>query len=112
GKTFTLVDTGGIVPESEEMFDSAIRRQAMLAIDEADSIIFVVDAVDGVTPTDIDIARLLQSSHKPAILVANKCDNVDRDAHAAEFYSLGFSTVYPISAMSGRSSGDVLDAVT
>jgi len=112
GKVFTLVDTGGIVPESEEMFDSAIRRQAMLAIDEADSIIFVVDAVDGVTPTDIDIARLLQSSHKPVILVANKCDNVERDAHAAEFYSLGFSTVYPMSAMSGRASGDVLDAVT
>jgi GTP-binding protein len=112
GKVFTLVDTGGIVPESEEVFDSAIRRQAMLAIDEADSIIFGVDAVDGVTPTDIDIARLLQSSHKPVVLVANKCDNVERDAHAAEFYSLGFDMVYPMSAMSGRSGGDVLDAVT
>ncbi len=112
GKVFTLIDTGGIVTASHELFDKAIREQAMMAIEEADSIVFVVDAVDGVTPMDVEISRILQSSHKPITLVVNKCDNVERDAHAAEFYSLGFSEIYPISAMSGRSTGDFLDVIT
>ncbi len=112
GKRFTLVDTGGIVPLSHELFDKAIREQAMLAIEEADTILFVVDAVDGISPMDVEIARILQSSHKPIVVVANKCDHVDRDAHAAEFYSLGFDEIFPISAMSGRSTGDFLDRIT
>ncbi len=112
GKPFTIIDTGGIIPESEELFERAIREQALLAIAEADAIVFVVDAVDGITPTDLDIARILKGSPKPVTLVVNKCDNPERDAHAAEFYSLGFDNLFAISAMSGRSNGDFLDQIT
>ena len=111
GKHFDLVDTGGIVPDSDELFDKAIREQAMLAIDEADSIIFVVDGVDGITPMDREIAGLLRSSEKPVTLVVNKCDNHQHDLNASEFYELGLGDPFPISAMSGRSTGDFLDQV-
>ena len=111
GKVFTLIDTGGIVPHSEELFDKAIREQAFLAIEEAESIIFVVDSMDGVMPMDQEIARILQSSAKPVTLVVNKCDNHERDANSTEFYSLGLGEVFPCSALSGRATGDFLDRV-
>lgn len=111
GKHFQIVDTGGIVPQSEDVFDKAIREQAMLAIEEADVIVFAVDARDGVTPVDSDIATILRTSSKPIVLVVNKCDNATADLHAAEFYSLGLGEPYAISALNGRSTGDFLDAV-
>jgi GTPase len=111
GRHFQLVDTGGIVPDSEELFDKAIREQAMLAIEEADAIIFVVDGRDGLTPIDREIGQILRGSSKPVVVVVNKSDNVDMDIHASEFYELGLGDPYPISALSGRQTGDFLDAV-
>ncbi|HYF02094.1 MAG TPA: GTPase, partial [Patescibacteria group bacterium] len=111
GKHFMLVDTGGIVTNSEEIFDKAIREQAMLAIEEADSIIFVCDAKDGITPMDKEVANLLRTSKKPITLVINKADNAEMDQAAYEFYNLGLGEPYAISAMSGRSTGDFLDEV-
>ncbi len=111
GKHFDLVDTGGIVPDSEELFDKAIREQAMLAIEEADHIVFVVDGRDGVTPMDSIIAGLLRTSRKPITLVVNKCDAPNSDVMATEFYELGLGEPFPISALNGRSTGDFLDQV-
>ncbi len=111
GKHFQLVDTGGIVPDSEELFDKAIREQAILAIEEADAIVFVCDGRDGLTPVDREIAMLLRNSSKPVTLVVNKCDNAQADLNATEFYELGLGEPFAISAMNGRSTGDFLDAV-
>ncbi|CAN5560520.1 ribosome biogenesis GTPase Der [soil metagenome] len=111
GHTFQLVDTGGIVPKSMEMFDKAIREQAMMAVEEADAIIMVVDGVDGMTPIDEAIATMLRTSSKPVTLVVNKCDNAKTDLNASEFYALGLGDPFPISALNGRSTGDFLDAI-
>ncbi len=111
GVHFDLVDTGGIVPNSEELFDKAIREQAMLAIEEAHSIIFLVDGQEGVSPMDQEIASILRNAEKPVTLVVNKCDNAKLDLNAPEFYELGLGEPFAISAMSGRSTGDFLDAV-
>ncbi len=111
GRRFDLVDTGGIVPDSDELFDKAIREQAMLAIEEAQSIVFVVDGMDGITPMDREIATMLRSSDKPVTLVVNKCDSHQHDLNATEFYELGLGEPFAISAMSGRSTGDFLDRV-
>jgi GTP-binding protein len=111
GKRFQLVDTGGIVPESEELFDKAIREQAQMAMDEADVIAFVVDGKDGMTPTDHTIAAQLRSATKPVVLVVNKCDNATGDFNSSEFYALGLGDPYPLSALNGRSTGDVLDEI-
>jgi len=82
GHKFQLVDTGGIVPKSMEMFDKAIREQAMMAIEEADAIIMVVDGVDGMTPIDEAIGTMLRTSNKPVTLVVNKCDNAKTNLNA------------------------------
>lgn len=111
GKHFDIVDTGGIVPQSDDVFEKAIREQAMLAIDEADVIIFAVDGRDGITPVDETIAAMLRSSQKPVVVVVNKCDNAVSDMNSAEFYALGLGDPFPISALNGRSTGDFLDAV-
>lgn len=111
GKHFDIVDTGGIVPQSDDVFEKAIREQAMLAIEEADVILFAVDGRDGITPVDETIASMLRSGKKPVVLVVNKCDNAISDMNSAEFYSLGLGDPYPISALNGRSTGDFLDAV-
>lgn len=111
GKSFRIVDTGGIVPESEELFDKAIREQAQLAMDEADVIVFVVDGRDGLTPTDQAIGAQLRRATKPVVLVVNKCDNAQGDFNSSEFYALGLGDPFPISALNGRSTGDFLDAV-
>jgi GTPase len=111
GKNFTLIDTGGIVPGSDELFDRAIREQAMLAVEEADVIIFAVDGIDGIMPADRMIADILRLSSKPIVTVVNKCDSPKHDLNSSEFYELGVGEIFPISALSGRSTGDFLDAV-
>ncbi|MEN8192623.1 MAG: ribosome biogenesis GTPase Der [Bacteroidota bacterium] len=109
GKLFQIMDTGGYVPDSNELFETAIREQVEIALDEADAIFFVVDGRDGLTPVDEIIANMLRSSEKPIFLIVNKLDNPDQGMHAAEFYSLGLGSVYDISAIHGRNIGDLLD---
>lgn len=112
GKHFTLVDTGGIVPDSEDVFEKAIREQAIIAIEEAESIIFVCDGRAGITPLDTDIAALLRSSNKHVTLAVNKADSPTYDANVHEFYSLGLGEPFSFSALNGRSTGDMLDHAT
>ncbi|MGB5288118.1 MAG: ribosome biogenesis GTPase Der [Ignavibacteriaceae bacterium] len=112
GKNFRIIDTGGYVPESEDVFETAIREQVEIAISEADSILFVVDVRDGILPIDKEIMILLRNSGRNFFLIVNKSDNQNFDTAAAEFYSLGVEKVYPISALSGRNLGDLLEEVT
>lgn len=112
GKKFRVIDTGGYVPESSDLFESAIREQVEVAIQEADSIIFLADAKDGVNPVDKIIMGMLRQSGKPYFLVVNKVDAEMHAVAASEFYSLGVDMVYNISALSGRKTGDLLDDVT
>ena len=111
GRQFTLIDTGGYVPGSRDTMGSAIRAQVQLAIEEADLILFMVDAYDLLTPMDSQIAELLRTSSKPILLVANKCDDEKREQHRYEFFGLGFGDVIPISAQNGRRIGDLLDLI-
>jgi GTP-binding protein len=112
GRNFQLIDTGGFVPRSEDLFEKAIKEQIDIAISEADSILFVVDVRDGVNPIDIEIANILRSSHKDFFLLVNKVDSENFEAMASEFYSLGVEKLYSISALAGRNIGDLLDEVT
>jgi GTP-binding protein len=112
GKNFYVIDTGGFVPESEDVFEREIRKQVQVAVEEASAILFVVDAATGMTDLDDSMADLLRRSTKPVFLVVNKVDNNDRLLEASEFYSLGFDNVHFISAISGSGTGDLLDAVT
>ncbi|MBI5464559.1 MAG: ribosome biogenesis GTPase Der [Ignavibacteriales bacterium] len=112
GKTFLIIDTGGYVPTSEDVFEKAIREQAAIAIEEADAVVFVVDAVDGVMPLDKEIANHLRQSEKPVLLVANKIDSANRENLTAEFFSLGLGTPFGLSALGGRQIGDFLDLLT
>ncbi|MCS6808350.1 MAG: ribosome biogenesis GTPase Der [Bacteroidota bacterium] len=109
GRHFTIIDTGGIVPDSEDLFDAAIREQAQLAIDEAQSIIFVCDGRTGVTAIDQEIACMLLRSGKHITLAINKLDDPKHDAYAYEFASLGLGEPFGFSALSGRSIGEMLD---
>ena len=112
GRQFTLVDTGGIEPDSEDIILSQMREQANLAITMADVIIFLTDIKQGVTAADKEIALMLKKSGKPIVLVCNKADNYDRDSQEAyEFYNLGMGEPYPISATNALGIGDVLDAI-
>ena len=111
GRSFWIVDTGGMVPESDDSMDRAIRRQAEIAIDEADVILFVVDAKEGLHPIDQAIAQLLRRSKRAVILVANKLDEMPRVMPDAEFYSLGLGEPNPVSAQVGKGSGDLLDLI-
>jgi len=111
GKHFTVVDTGGYVHGSDDVFESEIRKQVELAISEADSILFLVDTQHGITGMDQTVAQLLRRADKPVFLVANKVDTHDKEVYAAEFYKLGLGEVYSISAQSGAGTGDLLDAV-
>jgi GTP-binding protein len=109
GKEFTVVDTGGYVSDSSDVFKSSIREQVELAIAEADVLLFVVDAV--LDPNDLDIAffKVVRKSEKPYLVVANKADNDERMFMANSYYSLGIETIYPISSLSGSGTGDLLD---
>ena len=111
GRTFDLVDTGGLVPRSAERFDAAIREQVMLTVEEADVILFVVDTLTGISDLDAEVAAMLRRAEQPVFVVANKADNTTRALDAAEFWSLGFEHMYPLSAVNGTGTGDFLDAV-
>ena len=111
GKEFSVVDTGGWVVNSDDVFEEEIRKQVVLAIDEADVVLFVVDVMNGVTDLDMEVAAILRRSKTPVILVANKTDNINLQYGAAEFYSLGLGDPYCISAMTGSGTGDLLDLV-
>jgi GTP-binding protein len=112
GKIFTVVDTGGFVQGSEDIFEAAIRSQVKIAIEEANVIIFMVDVMTGITDLDEEIASMLRPSEKNVILVVNKVDNNTRMLEANEFWSLGFEETFFLSSLSGSGSGDLLDAVT
>lgn len=111
GKEFSVVDTGGWVVNSDDIFEEEIRKQVVLAIEEADVILFVVDVMNGVTDLDMDVANILRRSKTPVIVVANKTDNNMLQYNAAEFYSLGLGDPYCISAMSGSGTGELLDCI-
>lgn len=112
GKDFTIVDTGGFVPESDDVIETAIREQAEVAIEEADLVLFVVDGVEGLVPVDLDIAEILRRAQKKVLLVVNKIDNDTREAALGEFYRLGLGDPLPASALLGRKIGDLLDLLT
>ncbi len=109
GKQFSLIDTGGYVKGSSDIFESEIRKQVQLAIEEADFIMFVVDVTTGITPTDDEVANMLRRVNKPVFLIVNKVDNAMRDADATEFYSLGLGDYYTLSAINGSGTGEILD---
>jgi GTP-binding protein len=111
GTTFTFVDTGGLVPDSSDDLATLIRGQVEIAIAEAEVIIFLVDVKEGVTGSDLEIARLLRRSGKPVLLAVNKADNESRRREAMEFYELGLGDPIPISALHGTGTGDLLDAL-
>ncbi|MBL8120759.1 MAG: 50S ribosome-binding GTPase, partial [Anaerolineae bacterium] len=111
GLPFSVIDTGGYVSGSEDVFESEIRRQAELALEESDAILFLVDAQDGVNPLDDAVASLLRRTGKPVLLVANKVDTGGMIPDAAEFYAFGLGEVYAISAQSGAGTGELLDAL-
>ncbi len=111
GKTFSLIDTGGYVKGSDDVFEAEIDKQVELAIEEADAIIFMVDVETGITGMDEDVAKLLRRVKKPVFLVVNKVDNAKRLENAVEFYSLGLGDFYPIASTSGSGTGDLLDAL-
>jgi len=109
GKYFTVIDTGGYVTGSEDKFESEIRKQVKLAIDEASAVIFMVDSRDGVTGFDKEFANLLRASKKPIFLAANKADTPEKSVYTAEFYELALGEVYPVSAENGSGTGEILD---
>jgi GTP-binding protein len=114
GKNFFLIDTGGFVPDSEKDFDKAIRTQIKTAIEESNKIIFVVDSKHGIHPVDKELANLLRkySGEKKIILAANKIETLEKEAGMSEFFELGLGEAVPVSAISGRGSGDLLDLIT
>lgn len=111
GKKFSLIDTGGYVKGSDDIFESEIDKQVELAIEEADAIIFMVDVESGVTPMDEEVAKLLHRVDKPVLLAVNKVDNNKRRENAVEFYSLGLGDYFPIASTNGSGTGDLLDAL-
>lgn len=111
GKDFSLIDTGGYVIGSDDVFEKEIDRQVELAIDEADAILFMVDAETGITGMDEEVATMLRKVEKPVFLVVNKVDNAARLEDAVEFYALGLGEYYPVSSINGSGTGELLDAV-
>lgn len=112
GKNFTVVDTGGFVLNSDDVFEAAIRSQVRIAIEEANVLIFMVDVTTGITDLDEEVASMLRRSDKKKFLVVNKVDNHQRLMEANEFWSLGFEETYFLSSLTGSGTGDLLDAVT
>lgn len=109
GKSFNVVDTGGFVPKSEDVFEKEIKKQVLIAVEEANALIFMVDAATGITDLDEAMADVLRRSSKPVLLAVNKVDNHDRLLEATEFYGLGFDHIFFISSMTGTGSGELLD---
>ena len=111
GREFSVVDTGGWVVNSDDIFEDAIRRQVLVATEEADLVLFMVDITTGVTDLDMDVATILRRSKLPVILVANKADNNAQLYDSYEFYSLGLGDPYCISSATGSGTGDLLEVV-
>ena len=111
GRNFTVIDTGGYLPDDPNVISAGIREQVHLAIEESDVILFVVDTESGVNTLDKSVAGILRKVKKPVLLVVNKADNEEKTMNATEFYELGFDELYPVSAISGTGSGDLLDKV-
>ncbi|MCH5598431.1 ribosome biogenesis GTPase Der [Niabella ginsengisoli] len=111
GKNYNVIDTGGFVHGSEDVFEKEIAKQVLIAVEEADAILFMVDAGTGITHLDEEMANVLRKSIKPVFLTVNKVDNNDRMLDATEFYSMGFDNVYFIASASGSGTGELLDAV-
>ena len=111
GKEFTLIDTGGYVVGSDDVFEQEIDKQVELAIDEADAILFMVDVETGITAMDQDVAKLLRKVNKPVFVVVNKVDNAKRLEDAVEFYNLGLGDYYAVSSINGSGTGELLDAL-
>ncbi len=112
GHEFSIIDTGGYITNSDDVFEEEIRKQVILAIEEADVIVFTVDVEAGITDIDQTIANLLRKVKKPVFLAVNKSDNNTRFMEANEFYGMGFEEIYPVSAVTGTGTGELLDAVT
>lgn len=112
GKSFNVIDTGGFVPQSEDIFEKEIKKQVLIAVEEANAMLFVVDAATGITDLDEAMADVLRRTAKPVLLVVNKVDNHDRLLEGTEFYALGFDNIFFISSMSGSGTGEMLDALT
>ncbi|MGL6266436.1 MAG: ribosome biogenesis GTPase Der, partial [Chitinophagaceae bacterium] len=111
GKFFNVIDTGGFVPGGTEAFEKEIRQQVMIAVEEANAIVFMVDAATGITDFDNTMADILRKSTKPVFLTVNKVDNSKRLLEAAEFYSLGFDKIFFLSSISGSGTGEILDEI-
>ncbi len=111
GKLFNVIDTGGFVPKTDDIFEIEIKKQVLIALEEADATIFMVDVTTGITDLDESMANMLRRSTKPVFLVVNKVDNHDRLLEASEFYSLGFEHIYFLSSISGSGTGDLLDEI-
>jgi GTP-binding protein len=109
GKNFNVIDTGGFVPGSEDVFEREIRKQVVIAVDEANAIVFMVDVATGITDLDDAMADILRRSNKPVFLVVNKVDNPERMLEATEFYSLGFDNTFFVSSITGSGTGEILD---
>src|SRR6185312_7006697 len=112
GKSFNLIDTGGFVAQSDDIFEIEIKKQVLIALEEANALIFMVDAATGITNLDESMADVLRRTTKPVFLAVNKVDNSERLLEAAEFYALGFDEIYFLSSMTGSGTGELLDAVT
>jgi len=112
GMDFSIIDTGGYVTNSDDIFEEEIRKQVILALDEADVVIFLVDVVSGITDLDETIAGMLRKINKPVILVVNKVDNSERLYDASIFYGLGLGDYFPVSSINGSGTGDMLDKLT
>lgn len=112
GKTFNVIDTGGFVAGSEDVFEKEIAKQVMIAVEEANALIFMVDAATGMTELDDSMATILRRGKKPVFLTVNKVDNPERMLDASEFYSLGFDNIFFVSSISGSGTGELLDALT
>lgn len=111
GKSFNLIDTGGFVPDSNDVFETEIRKQVRIALDEANAVIFMCDAATGITDLDESMSDLLRRTTKPVFLAINKVDNHERLLEASEFYALGIDGIFFISSMTGSGTGELLDAV-
>lgn len=112
GRSFNLIDTGGFVAGGTDAFESEIRKQVTIAVNEANAIIFMVDVATGITVLDEAIAQMLRNTQKPVFLVVNKVDNADRMLDATEFYSMGFEHIHFLSSISGSGTGELLDELT